>query len=253
MLVNLRAQERRSQEVLERIAKLAEQHPQDAGLHLLLAQVYLDVDDLDKAEGTAKQAIQLDPQGSDGYSLLAKIHMARGSVEEAKGALQEAISKDPRNVQNYVAMERLFEKEGNWDQALKFCEKAHEIDPDSPLVANNLAYLYLDHGGDINVAMSLARAARQRMPDSPNTADTLGWAYYKSGSPEAAIVQLKEGVQKAPKNAMYQYHLGMAYLAARHLEAAQESLQRAIKVDPNFPEAGSVQAALGTISRARLH
>jgi cellulose synthase operon protein C len=51
------------------------------------------------------------------------------------------------------------------------------------VVANQLAYIYLEHGGDVNVALGLAQQAKQKMPDSPNVADTLGWAYYKSGLP----------------------------------------------------------------------
>ena len=66
----------------------------------------------------------------------------------------------------------------------KLCEKAREVDPDSPLVANNLAYLYLEHGGDVNVALSLAQMVRQKMPNSPDAADTLGWAYTTTPPPK---------------------------------------------------------------------
>ena len=55
------------------------------------------------------------------------------------------------------------------------------MDPLSPLVAAELAFLYLEHGGDINTAVSLAQVAKQKLPDSPVTAHALGWAYYKVG------------------------------------------------------------------------
>jgi tetratricopeptide (TPR) repeat protein len=182
--------------------------------------------------------------------LLADIHAAQGSVENAKADLQAAIDRNPREVANYLALDTLYEKEGNWERAKKVCERAHEVDPDSPIVANNLAYLYLEHGGDVNVALSLAQMARQKMPNSPNTAGTLGWAYYKFGSPESAIVQLQECAQEDPNNPLYQYHLGMAYMAARHFDLAEQSLQKALRDDPNFPEAASARAALAKISKA---
>jgi predicted Zn-dependent protease len=94
------------------------------------------------------------------------------------------------------------------------------LDPGSPVVANRLANLYLDHGGDVNVAVSLAQVAKQRMPGSPIATDTLGWAYYKLGSAKAAVAQLTESVQKSPRNPVYQYHLGMAYLADGRLDLA---------------------------------
>jgi tetratricopeptide (TPR) repeat protein len=170
-------------------------------------------------------------------------------VENAKADLQAAIDRNPREVANYLALDTLYEKEGNWERARKVCEKAHEVDPDSSLVANNLAYLYLEHGGDVNVALSLAQTVRQKMPDSPQTADTLGWAYYKLGLAESAVLQLKECAQKDPNNPTYQYHLGMAYMAARHFDLAGGSLQKALRDNPNFPDAASARAALAKISK----
>jgi Flp pilus assembly protein TadD len=123
------------------------------------------------------------------------------------------------------------------------------VDPDSPLVANNLAYLYLEHGGEVTTALTLAQLARQKMPDSATPADTLGWAYYKLGSHESAIIQLGQAVQRAPGNPVYQYHLGMAYLASRKFDSAQSSLQRALRNNPNFPYAASARAALDKMSK----
>jgi hypothetical protein len=56
-----------------------------------------------------------------------------------------------------------------------------------PLAENNLAYPMLEHGGNTDVARSLAQTARQKLPDSPDVADTLAWAYYKKGVNKLAI------------------------------------------------------------------
>jgi len=117
------------------------------------------------------------------------------------------------------------------------------------VVAFVLAHLYLDHGGDVNVAVSLAQIAKQRMPNSPATADLLGWAFYKEGAAEAAITQLKESVREASRNPTFQYHLGMAYLASGRSELAGESLRRALASGPSFPEAASAKAALDEVSK----
>ena len=142
-----------------------------------------------------------------------------------------------------------YEREGNWQEARKWCETAHEIDPNAPVVADELAFIYLEHGGDVNTAVSLAQAARQKMPNSPVTADALGWAYYKIGSLGPAVVQLKESCQKVPNNPIYHYHLGMAYLAARQFNLAGQSLHAALRIDPRFPYAAKAQAALEQIPK----
>ena len=223
-LLKLYSQEGRVQEALQRISGLVQQYPQNAGLHFLRGLAYFSLKDLEKSEASVRQALALDPKTPDAYTVLANIHLARGSVEEAKADLRAAIAAHPRSLLNYMTLVTQYEKEGNWEEARKLCEKAHEIDTTSPLVADELAFLYLEHGGDVNAAVSLAQIARQKMPDSPITADTLGWAYYKLGSLASALVQLKESSQKVPNNPIYHYHLGMAYMAARQFDLARQSL-----------------------------
>ena len=247
-LVNLRIQEGKPQTLVPVISKSVEQNPRNPGLHFWLAVVYFRSNDSANAEASAKQAIALDPKPWEPYGLLAQIHMARGSADAAKADLRAEIDRNPRSVKGYTALEGLYEREGNWEEAKKLAEKAHQVDPTDPLVANNLAYIYLEHGGDVNMAVSLARDARQKVPDAPAAADTLGWAYYKLGSAQAAVTQLAESVRKAPGNPEYQYHLGMAYLAAGHMDLAKQYLRRAITSDPHFPEAASAKSTLDKIS-----
>jgi len=115
------------------------------------------------------------------------------------------------------------------------------------MVADELAFLYLEHGGNVNAAVSLAQVAKQKMPDSAITADALGWAYYKVGSVSSALVQLKESSEKVPGNPIYHYHLGMAYIAAHQFDLARQSLRAALRTDPKFPYAANARAALEQI------
>jgi tetratricopeptide (TPR) repeat protein len=238
-------------EVIQRISGLLQQHPQNAGLHFLLALGYFSIKDLDRAEAGVRKALALDPRTPEAYSLLANIDFARGATEKAKSDLRSAIAVQPLNVSNYVALGAQFEKESNWDEAKKSFEKAHAMDQNAPSVSAELAFLYLEHGGDVNVAVSLAQMAKQKMPESPMTADALGWAYYKLGSTDLAIAQLKESTAKIPDNPVYQYHLGMAYKSARRMDMAAQSLRTALKEDPNFRDAMQARTALGEIAQQK--
>jgi len=64
-------------------------------------------------------------------------------------------------------MGELYESKQNWDKAKESYQKALEIQPDNPLASNNLAYVMLESGGNVDVALSLAQTARRGMPDSP--------------------------------------------------------------------------------------
>jgi len=239
----------RTQEAVRRISELVRQYPQNPGLRMLLGVGYFNLKDLEKSEASVRQALALDPGTLDAHTLLANIDFARGSVEQAKSDLRAAIATNPRKPLNYMLLATQYEKENNWEEAKKLVEKAHEIDSASPIVAAELAFLYLEHGGDVNVAVSLAQMVKQKMPESAIAADVLGWSYCKVGSAEPAIAQLKEAVQKIPTNPLYNYHLGMAYMTAKRFDSARRSLQAALRDDPNFPGATSAKAALDKLSK----
>jgi tetratricopeptide (TPR) repeat protein len=238
-------------EVIQRISGLVQQHPENAGLNFLQALGYFSLKDLDRADASLRRALALDPGTPDAYTLLANIDFARGATEKAESDLRRAIITHPRTVSNYVALGTQFEKEKKWEEARKLFEKAHDIDPGSPYVSAELAFLYIEHGGDVNVAVSLAQMAKQKMPESPMTADALGWAYFKLGSTDLAIAQLKESTMKNPDNPVYQFHLGMAYMSAHRMEMAARSLRMALKEDPNFPSAEKAKTALGEIAQQK--
>lgn len=249
IMLSAYARQGRGAEGVQRLSNLVQQYPQNPGLRLLLGLAYFNVKDWAQSQTNAEYALKLDPKTPDAHTLLANIAFATGSVEGGKSHLRQAIALFPSGLLNYMILVTQYEKEENWQEATRVCQKAHEIAPDAPLVSAELAFLYLEHGGDLNTAVSLAQIARQKMPASPITADALGWAYYKLGSIGPAIEQLKQASEKAPDNPIYRYHLGMSYIAARQLALAGQSLHSALRTDPHFPYAANAQAALEQISK----
>jgi Flp pilus assembly protein TadD len=68
----------------------------------------------------------------------------------------------------------------------------------------------LEHGRNSDVALTFAQTARQKLPDSPNVADTLAWAYYRKGTYRLAINLLEEAIKKTPDDPSFHYHLGLS-------------------------------------------
>jgi tetratricopeptide (TPR) repeat protein len=248
MLMKVSVAQAKTAALVQRISGLVQQNRQNAGLQFLLAVGYFSLKDVEKAEGSAREAIKLDPQTPGAYTLLAFIDFSKGASEAGKADLRKAIAAHPRTLTNYMALARQYEQEGNWEEAKKLCERAHALDPAAPLVTDELAFLYLEHGGDINVALSLAEDARQRMPDSATTADALGWAYYRFGAADLAVKQLRDATQKRSDNPMYLYHLGMAYMAAHRSDLARQNLEAALQKGAGSSYAGSVREALTKLS-----
>jgi cellulose synthase operon protein C len=249
ILLRLYASEGKLPEAVRRISALVAQYPQNAGLRFLQAAGYFNLKDFQRSEESARQAIALDPQTPDAHTLMGAIDEAKGLAAQAANEYRAAIEVSPNKTSNYMALAHLDEAGGKWDDARAVLEKAHAVDPASPAAKNDLAYVYLNHGGDTTAALSLAQEAKRALPESAAVADTFGWALYKSRSYGLAITQLSEGVKKAPGNPEFLYHLGMAYLAANRFEPAAQSLQRALSDNPNFADAVSAKAALDAIAK----
>lgn len=87
-----------------------------------------------------------------------------------------------------------------------------------------------------------AQFGKQKMLESPVAAGVLGGAYYRAGRPLPAIAQLKGSAAKLPRNFMYRYHFGMAYVAVHRPEPAEHSLRAALRTDPAFVYAAAPAA-----------
>jgi tetratricopeptide (TPR) repeat protein len=251
-MLSLEDKRGRTEEAIRRFSALISQRPRNPMLHMLLAQAYVKQRDFGKAEANVKEAIAIDNKTPDAYGVLGEISRARGTREQAITWYKAAVEQNPKKVENHMALAGLYESQGNWEEARHAAESAHSLDPASGAIANNLAYLYLEHGGNISVALSLAQQAKQKLPDSPVVSDTLGWAFYKLGSAENAVAQLSESVRRVPSNPTYRYHLGMAYIAAGHPRSAAQNLELALAADPNFPDAASARTALHEIAKPTL-
>ena len=138
----------------------------------------------------------------------------------------------------------------NYDASAENYRKALAIDQNSPIAANNLAWIYAEYGkGNLDEAIRYAQGTVQRFPNVPGFADTLGWVYYKKGLYGPAVEQLQKAVAKDGNNPVYRYHLGMALAGSGDKVGARRELEQALRLGEgkNFTQAEEVQKALATL------
>ena len=198
--------------------------------------------DLPGAEAALHKAIELDKNNVDAIEKLGKVQVQSGSADKALALYLQAARDNPREARFYILSGELYEANKDWDHAKGMYQQALSISPDQPLASNNLAYVMLQQGGNIDVAMGLAQTARRGMPDSPNAADTLGWAYYQKGIYQSAISQFQEALRLGekrgdPDDADLHYHLGLAYGKVNQNIQARQQLEKAVKLNPNNADA----------------
>jgi tetratricopeptide (TPR) repeat protein len=209
--------------------------------------------DFPGADAALKKSAQLDKHNSDALAKLGQVQIAEGSVDTAIATYQQALKDNPTDPRFSILLGELYESKQEWEQAKANYQKALEIKPEDPLASNNLAYVMLQTGGNVDVAMALAQTARRGMPDSPNYADTLGWVLYQKRAYRSSIDLFQEAIKlndkaKAPENATLHYHLGLAYEKSDQKDLARQQFERVLKINPNYSDAAEVKKQL-----AQLH
>jgi Tfp pilus assembly protein PilF len=225
-----------------------ERNPAQAGLYVLRGEALLQNKQFVEAEKALARAVEIDKQNVNAFVLLAQVEIAQGSTDQAISNYKRAIEVAPNTVQLYVALGSIYEKQGNWQAAQPVYQKALAIEPDNPVAANNLAYIMLEHGGSVNVALTLAQTARRGLPNLANSADTLAWAYFRNGAFSVAAPLLEDAVKKAPDNSSYRYHLGLTYQNLKDSARARVELEKAISIDPKSPIAEEARGALSRMT-----
>jgi tetratricopeptide (TPR) repeat protein len=205
--------------------------------------------DLEGAEVAFKKAADLDNHNADALLKLGQVEVAKGSPAQAIAVYQQSLKNNPREPMFYILMGELYEHKQDWSNAKDAYQKALEIKPGNPLASNNLAYVMLQSGGNVDMALSLAQTARRGMPDSPYAADTLGWILYQKGAYQSAVDLFQEALKldeksKAPDDATVHYHLGLAYQKTGKNDLARQHLERVLKIDPNYSQAADVKKQL---------
>jgi cellulose synthase operon protein C len=223
-------------------AQIAKSPNNSAFYDLLGTGLFNGKKDFAGAEIALRKAVELDKNNTDALEKLGKVQVQQGNADQALALYQQSIKDNPHEPRFYILCGELYEARQNWDQAKAMYQQALAISPDQPLAANNLAYVMLQTGGNVDVALAMAQTARRGMPNSVNAADTLGWAYYQKGIYQSAISQFQEALRLSeqrgePDDSTVHYHLGLAYQKANQNALARQHLEKAVKLSPNNADA----------------
>jgi tetratricopeptide (TPR) repeat protein len=226
--------------------------PNSSGLYDLLGTALFQKKDFSGADAAFHKSVELDKNNSDALFKLAQVEVAEGSISQALATDLQSIKDHPRDIQFYLLAGMMYESQSNFDQAKAMYQQALNIQPENPLASNNLAYLMLQQGGNVDVALAMAQTARRGMPDLPAAADTLGYAYFQKGVYQSAIDMFQESLRLSEKKGAaddptVHYHLGLAYEKANQPAQARQQMERALRINPNFSDAGEARRKLAEL------
>ena len=230
-------------------AQIAKSPANSSFYDLLGTTLFFSQKDFGGAEAAFAKSASLDKHNADALFKLCQVRAAKGDIDQAIATAQQGINDNPRDADLYVLMGKFYESKSDWKRAEEAYRSALNLNPQHPQASNNLARLMVQTGGNLDVALSLAQTARRALPDSPSVADNLAWIDFQKGAYQSAIGLLQEALKlqeknRTPDNPDIHYHLGMAYAKSGQTALARQQFERVLKINPNSNDAKKQLAQL---------
>ena len=244
-IVYLLLRDEQSDAALGELDRIGKSFTAQDEIHKFKGQIFLARGEDPAAEAQFRKAVQINPRNYRVYILLAELNLRRNNLPEAIREVDEAIAKNDRFAPAFLQKAYYLQLAGNASGAADNYRKALALDSENALAANNLAWMLCEGNGNLNEALSLARAAKRRLPEDPEIAETLGWVYYRMKNYTLAADQLMFSVngRKQPSAENY-YRLGMALYAKGDTYHAKQTLQKSLELDAKFQGADEARKIL---------
>ncbi|NBB87653.1 MAG: tetratricopeptide repeat protein [Bacteroidetes bacterium] len=197
---------------------------------------------LPRAEQTARQALDLDPQSAEAHASLGLLHEARRRGPLAIRELQRAVELQPGYAEAHNWLSWVYQLLGHPNKALESAQRAVELNPLSPEAVSNLSVSHLECG---NYEQALMEARHEQALGSPwgTGAFYEGLALYELGRFEEAKAVLRD-LSTPWADVGPRATLALVHAAAGDHEAARAMLAEFEDAGQPFA-AGLIHAALG--------
>lgn len=163
-----------------------------------------------------------------------------GSINDPKAmiaSIREAVELEPENEQYRVHLGMAYFRTGDLANAEKEYQQALEINKDSKDAYRQLGRLYMQSGDWGNAIINLEEDLKRPGTVQPHRVyNWLALSYYSQGS----FVQAERQWLKALElkdNAAIRLNLALAYKDQERFDQAMASLEKAVVLNPKFPQA----------------
>lgn len=251
-------------EALEIYQRLAEAEPEDAEVHLRLAQIYRELRQLDKAENSLLKARQHAPENIEILYNEALLYEAQGRFEDAIRVLSGAVA----NLKGqggagasrhtlaiiYQQLGMLYREVQNYPAAIYTFEEIKHLGEDEDRRARLLLMNTWRAARNLPRALEEARAAAEKYPNDPAVRASRALLLSESGQVEQAVALLKSQMTGTAADRENYLNLAQVYERGRQYKQAEEAARKAESLAGAPGEKEGAWFLLGAIyERQKLH
>jgi tetratricopeptide (TPR) repeat protein len=200
---------------------------------------------LDEARPHLLRAIALAPDSVVAHTFLGLHYDRLGDFSAARAEYETAYDLDPDNPATCVEIGQTWAAEGRYVAAEIWLMEAVSLEPNDPALWEILTRFYLDHsiiaeGRGVEGAEQLVALA----PDDAGAHDLQGWAALQVGDYATAEDSLLRAISLDPTLAAAHYHLGLLRIARGAPVEAREAFVRARDLDTTGELASLIEREL---------
>lgn len=215
---------------------------ENAALHYMYAQIYLDKDKADLALQHAAKALKEDPKNKYYYLLVAMIYERKQDYTEAAKTYKRLIAEVPKSEEYYYELAEIYYNLKNYDEALKAYDKIETYFGKSLPLTQRKQELYLRQG-NVDAAQKEGEALVEAFPDVPEYKIALAQFLFRNKMAEKATPLLEEVLKNDPENSEARILLSDIYKMQGNSAKSEKELEAVF----NSPET-DIEAKLNIVA-----
>ncbi len=232
-------------EAIDLIKDAIKASPRLSRPHLALAHIYLRFQRKpEQALKYATQALELDPQNADPYQYLAEIYVTLDQLPKAQALLERAAKLEVNDASFWMQLAKVhlalnFKDEKpktpeDTKKAAVFFQKAMTAAGNNPGIIEQVANFY-QLTGQIPEATALFERVLWLDPTNTDAADRLAQCYRLGGQREKAAAAMERIIKINPTQQSAYEILGELYKEDKQYEKALEQYEQSLRLNPNNP------------------
>jgi tetratricopeptide (TPR) repeat protein len=263
----------KSEKAIQLYENLAKKNPTRVAYQTVLAELYEQMSQLEKAEQTYRTVLLLKTPEEEDFHHLAWIQIRmkhlpealetlsqarRQFVESPRLAFLEALAhrdrkdyeralasfaevkalakgKDISILQGayYLEVALTEEMAGKLEQSQATLIEGLKVEPENPGLQNALAYHWADRGIRLDEAQVLSKKSLEKLPGNAAFIDTLGWIYFKMGRYGEALPLLEQALAQTKEDPEVLAHLAEIYEKLGRTQDAVVLWQKVLVKNPD--------------------
>jgi len=210
-------------------------------------------DSMSRAEAYAKTAISIDGHLAEPHGTLGNVYYNRLQWAESEAEYKRAIELNPNYPTAYHWYAVLLFGLGRNEEAEAAIMRAHQLDPLSGIISQNVAQAYRIKG-DHKAAIETCQRIIDLDPNFPGCHFAIAWSYLKTGRNNEAIAEWQMALELNGRYSTTLAELGVAFAAsgrtADTMGLLKELEERYAKKQANGSDIATIYAALGAKDKA---